>query len=87
MGLRVLWKVNWYYAIFLDESGHIDPFFSRKHERNNQNPIFGLAAGYVMPVKEIRNFGTWVFKHKYSMFQSDFDRLRVHPDSKQISAK
>ena len=66
------------YAVYLDEFGHIGPFFSRKHEKYNQSPVFGLA-GFIMPVEKIRNFGTWVFQQKCSMFQSDFDRLGIHP--------
>ena len=41
----------------LDEFGHVGPYVSRTDPHHNDSPVFGLA-GFVLPVGEVRGFGT-----------------------------
>ncbi len=50
---------------YLDEFGHVGPYVSRSDRRHNDSPVFGFA-GFVMPVSEVRAFGTWFFQRRYS---------------------
>lgn len=54
---------------YLDEFGHVGPYVSRSDRRHNDSPVFGFA-GFVMPVSEVRAFGTWFFQRRYSSLAS-----------------
>jgi len=64
------------YIAYLDEFGHIGPYV-RNNPNYNQSPVFGLA-GFVLPIEEIRGFGTWFFQRKYELLKSDIDRSEKH---------
>lgn len=66
------------YIAYLDEFGHIGPYISRTDPKHNDSPVFGLA-GFVLPVEEVRGFGTWFFKRKCELLQFEIDRSGSHP--------
>ena len=66
------------YLAYLDEFGHIGPYLGRQHPRHNDSPVFGVA-GFVLPVDEVRGFGTWFFQRKCQLFQFELERSGEHP--------
>lgn len=56
--------------VFLDEFGHIGPFISKNHQNHNTSPVFGVS-GYFLHEKEVRDFGTWFYQLKKSIFEDD----------------
>lgn len=63
---------------YLDEFGHIGPFISRSDKRYQESPVFGLA-GLVLPVGEVRAFGTWFFQRKQELLAWEIKRAGQHP--------
>lgn len=63
---------------YLDEFGHIGPFIGRDDPKHNDSPVFGLA-GLVLPVDEVRNFGTWFYQRKCELLKFEIDRSDEHP--------
>jgi len=66
------------YIAYLDEFGHIGPYISRDDPQHNDSPVFGLA-GLVIPVEEVRNFGTWFYQRKCELLKFEIDRSDMHP--------
>ena len=66
------------YLAYLDEFGHIGPYIDRQHPRHNDSPVFGFA-GLVLPVDEVRGFGTWFFQRKCQLLQFELARSGEHP--------
>jgi hypothetical protein len=66
------------YIADLDEFGHIGPYVSRTDPRYNSSPVFGLA-GIVLPVEEVRSFGTWFFQLKCNLLAWEIAQAGVHP--------
>ena len=66
------------YFAYLDEFGHVGPYISRQHPRHNDSPVFGFA-GLVLPVDEVRAFGTWFFQRKCELLQFELERSGEHP--------
>ena len=66
------------YLAYLDEFGHIGPYLGRQHPRHNDSPVFGVA-GFVLPVDEVRGFGTWFFQRKCQLLQFELERSGEHP--------
>ena len=66
------------YFAYLDEFGHIGPYLGRKHPRYNDSPVFGFA-GLVLPVNEVRGFGTWFFQRKCQLLDFEIERSGEHP--------
>ena len=66
------------YIAYLDEFGHIGPFVNRDAEKYNESPVFGLA-GIILPICEVRGFGTWFFQRKQDLFRSEIDQSGSHP--------
>lgn len=66
------------YIAYLDEFGHIGPYISRTDPKHNDSPVFGLA-GFVLPIDEVRNFGTWFYKRKCELLSFEIDRSGSHP--------
>jgi len=48
---------------YLDEFGHIGPFYGREHPSYNTSPVFGLA-GILLPEESVRPFATFFLKAK-----------------------
>ena len=66
------------YFAYLDEFGHVGPYVSRTDLRHNDSPVFGLA-GFVLPVGEVRGFGTWFFQRKCQLLGPEIERSGKHP--------
>lgn len=66
------------YIVYLDEFGHIGPYFSRDHARHNDSPVFGLA-GFAIPARNARGFGTWFFKRKKELLAWEINASGKHP--------
>lgn len=66
------------YIAYLDEFGHIGPYINRNDPRHNDSPVFGLA-GLVLPVEEVRNFGTWFYQRKCELLKFEIDQSNMHP--------
>jgi hypothetical protein len=66
------------YIAYLDEFGHIGPYISRKDRIHNDSPVFGLA-GLVLPISEVRRFGTWFYQRKCDLFDFEIRRSGKHP--------
>lgn len=66
------------YLAYLDEFGHVGPYVDRQHPRHNTSPVFGFA-GLVLPVDEVRGFGTWFFQRKCELLHFELARSGKHP--------
>ena len=66
------------FVVYLDEFGHIGPFISRVHLHYNESPVFGLA-GLVLPVQQVRHFGTWFFQRKQELLAWEIAQAQKHP--------
>ena len=66
------------YLAYLDEFGHVGPYINRHHPRHNDSPVFGFA-GVVLPVDEVRGFGTWFFQRKCELLKFEVARSGEHP--------
>lgn len=66
------------YIAYLDEFGHVGPYVSRDDEKHNDSPVFGLA-GIVLPLQEVRGFGTWFYQRKCELLDWEIKRAGDHP--------
>ena len=66
------------YIAYLDEFGHIGPYVDRHDPKYKESPVFGLA-GIVLPMSEVRGFGTWFFQLKCALLDFEIKRAGVHP--------
>ena len=66
------------YIAYLDEFGHVGPYVARDDPRHNDGPVFGLA-GFIMPVEQVRGFGTWFFQRKCDLLDYEIRRSGEHP--------
>ena len=66
------------YIAYLDEFGHVGPYVARDDPRHNDSPVFGLA-GFIMPVEQVRGFGTWFFQRKCELLEFEITRSGEHP--------
>ena len=66
------------YIAYLDEFGHIGPYIARDDPRHNDSPVFGLA-GFIMPLKVVRGFGTWFYQRKCDLLDFEIQRSGEHP--------
>lgn len=66
------------YIAYLDEFGHVGPYLSRNDTRHNDSPVFGLA-GFIMPIEQVRGFGTWFFQRKCELLDFEIKRAGEHP--------
>ena len=74
----VLLRLNLTYIAYLDEFGHIGPYVSRADPQHNDSPVFGLA-GLVLPIDQVRNFGTWFYQRKCQLLKFEIERSKTHP--------
>lgn len=66
----IAWASAFMIFAYLDEFGHIGPFFSRGHARHNTSPVFGLA-GVLLPEQSIRPFATFFLQKKAALLRED----------------
>ncbi|MTJ83942.1 MAG: DUF3800 domain-containing protein [Telmatospirillum sp.] len=64
------------FFIYLDEFGHIGPYFHRRHEKYNESPVFGLA-GIILPEPAIRPFATAFLQLKQALFIQEIMAAKV----------
>jgi hypothetical protein len=62
---------------YLDEFGHVGPFFGRAHPRHNTSPVFGLA-GVLLPEHSVRPFASYFLNRKTDLLSFD-----IHKSGKQ----
>jgi hypothetical protein len=55
---------------YLDEFGHIGPFYGRDHPQYNTSPVFGLG-GILLPEHSVRSFATYFLKQKTNLLGQD----------------
>lgn len=78
MGFRASGGYDLTYIAYLDEFGHIGPYVDRQDAKYKESPVFGLA-GLVLPMNEVRGFGTWFFQRKCELLDFEIKRAGVHP--------
>ena len=66
------------YFVYLDEFGHVGPYVDRTDPKYRESPVFGLA-GFVLPVDEVRGFGTWFYQRKCELLAFEIERSGKHP--------
>lgn len=62
---------------YIDEIGEPGAFVSRDHPHYKTSPAFGYA-GFIIPAKEARKFGSVFATKKYELFRSEIDKAE-HP--------
>lgn len=67
-----------YLAAYLDEFGHIGPFIGRTEPKYNESPVFGLG-GFIIPIEQVRDFGSWFFRRKSELLSWEIQRSGLHP--------
>lgn len=55
---------------YLDEFGHVGPYISSNHRKFFHHPVFGYA-GFVIPAKQIRPFGSTFEYRKERQFRAE----------------
>jgi hypothetical protein len=78
VGFRAFGGCELTYIAYLDEFGHIGPYIDRNDAKFKESPVFGLA-GLVLPMSEVRGFGTWFFQRKCELLDFEIKRAGVHP--------
>jgi hypothetical protein len=64
--------------IYLDEFGHIGPYYGRYGAKYNESPVFGLA-GIILPEEAVRPFATYFLKRKMELLAADILASRKPP--------
>lgn len=64
-------------CVFLDEMGHIGPYFHRGHAQHGHSPLFGLA-GFIIDENELRGFCSDMVSIKRTFFRDEIDRLGIN---------
>lgn len=68
------WASAFMIFAYLDEFGHIGPYFARDHARHNTSPVFGLS-GILLPEASIRPFATFFLQKKSALLAQDPTRM------------
>lgn len=63
--------------VYLDEFGHIGPYFGRDHEKHNTSPVFGLA-GILLPEPSVRPFSSYFLRQKTFLLGKDIATSGKH---------
>lgn len=58
--------------VYLDEFGHIGPYFGRSSRKHNESPVFGLA-GIILPEHAVRPFASYFLEQKKVSFAADLE--------------
>ncbi len=64
--------------VYLDEFGHVGPFYSRFHGRYRESPVFGLA-GIIFPEEAVRSFASFFLQQKINLLGKDILNSRKPP--------
>ena len=63
---------------YLDEFGHVGPFFSRAHPQHNSSPVFGIA-GILLPEDAVRPFAGFFLHRKNELLAGDIQKSGKPP--------
>lgn len=63
---------------YLDEFGHVGPYFDKQHPRYNASPVFGLA-GILLPESSVRAFASFFLARKIDLLNEEIKRSRKQP--------
>jgi hypothetical protein len=61
--------------VYLDEFGHIGPYFGRAHPQFNSSPIFGIA-GIIFPEEAIRPFASFFLQRKAELLDFEISKSK-----------
>lgn len=64
------WASAFMIFAYLDEFGHIGPYFAKSHPSHNTSPVFGLA-GLLLPERSVRSFATFFLNRKIELLNHD----------------
>ena len=59
--------------VYLDEFGHIGPYFGRAHERFNSSPVFGIG-GIIFPEEAVRPFASFFLQRKAELLGFEINK-------------
>lgn len=63
---------------FLDEFGHLGPYFGRSHPKHNTSPVFGIA-GILLPEQSVRPFASFFLQRKAELLTTEIVRSGRRP--------
>ncbi|MCG6203011.1 DUF3800 domain-containing protein [Rhodopseudomonas sp. HC1] len=61
--------------VYLDEFGHVGPYFSRAHPKFNSSPIFGIG-GIIFPEEAIRPFASFFLQRKEELLNFEIKKSK-----------
>ncbi|MHC2462080.1 DUF3800 domain-containing protein [Bradyrhizobium embrapense] len=61
--------------VYLDEFGHIGPYFGRAHPNYNSSPVFGIA-GVILPESAIRPFASFFLQRKSELLGFEIEKSK-----------
>lgn len=64
--------------VYLDEFGHIGPYFGRAHPRFNSSPVFGIS-GIILAESAIRPFGSFFLQRKTELLDFEIKKSGKPP--------
>ena len=64
--------------VYLDEFGHIGPYFGRAHPQFNSSPVFGIA-GIIFPEAAIRAFASFFLQRKNELLGFEIEKSGKPP--------
>ncbi|MET4364277.1 hypothetical protein ABIB06_004876 [Bradyrhizobium sp. LB8.2] len=64
--------------VYLDEFGHVGPYFGRAHPRFNSSPVFGIG-GIIFPEEAIRPFASFFLQRKTELLDFEIKKSNKQP--------
>ena len=64
--------------VYLDEFGHVGPYFGRAHAQFNHSPLFGLG-GIILPEDAVRPFASFFLKRKTDLLGFEIEKSGREP--------
>ncbi len=64
--------------VYLDEFGHVGPYFNRAHPQFNSSPIFGIG-GIIFPEEAIRPFASFFLQRKAELLGFEIKKSSKQP--------
>jgi hypothetical protein len=59
--------------VYLDEFGHVGPYFGRKHPKFNSSPVFGIG-GIIFPEEAVRPFASFFLQRKAELLDFEINK-------------
>jgi hypothetical protein len=60
------------FFVYLDDFGHVGPYFDKDHPQFNTSPVFGFA-GFAIPETQIRSFSSFFLQLKSNVCKADLE--------------